>query len=191
MDERARIALSILGAYGIGSIPIGYLIARRQGIDDIRRYGSGAIGATNVGRLLGPRYFVLVFFLDAIKAYGYLELLTFWDLSRVALLLCSGALLFGNSYPLFLRGAAGKGVATMAGIMYALNPFLCSVLLVTWLITFGVVGIVGIASVITALLLPLYALLLTDTYGLLFMIIVAVWVIWRHRVNIRLFYLER
>jgi glycerol-3-phosphate acyltransferase PlsY len=182
---------ALVGAYIVGSIPVGYLIARWHGIADIRRYGTGVIGATNVSRMLGLRYFFVVLFLDTFKAYSYIMLCSAFGIPRFEILLCAFALLLGNSYPLFLGGNGGKGVATLAGIMFALNPELWIVASITWLLAFAMMQNVGIASVIAALLLPLQAMLLTDFYGFLFIVIVASWVIWRHRTNIRLFYVVR
>lgn len=185
------ILLIACGAYLIGSIPIGYIIGRLHGIEDIRRYGSGAIGATNVSRILGFRYFFIIFALDALKAYGYVMICLWLGMPRLLILLAALIMVIANSYPLFLRGAAGKGVATFAGSMLALNPLLCLSLIFTWLIVLMVIRVIGIASVITALLMPLYALVLTDIYGFLFIVAIAGWVIWRHRLNIHWFYMTR
>jgi glycerol-3-phosphate acyltransferase PlsY len=183
--------LCVLGAFIVGSIPLGYILGRLHGIDDIRRYGSGFIGATNVGRILGIKYFFLILLLDACKAYLYISCCTFADVPRFTVLLCAFALLLGNSYSLFLGGSGGKGVATTAGIMLALSPMLCFVAFTTWLIAFYMLRTVGIASVVAALLLPLYAVLCTDMYGFLFILVMAAWVIWRHRSNIYLFYMVK
>jgi glycerol-3-phosphate acyltransferase PlsY len=186
-----NIIIALVGAYLVGSIPVGFIIARLHGIDDIRRYGTGVIGATNVARMLGVRYFFIVLLLDALKAYGYITVCSLSMMPRFDLLLCACALLLGNSYPIFLGGIGGKGVATLAGIMFALNPSLWIVAALTWIIAFVMTKTVGIASVIAAVLLPLQAMVLTDVYGFLFIVIVAGWIIWRHRTNIRLFYVVR
>ncbi len=185
------LILALCMAYGVGSIPVGYLLGRFHGIDDVRRYGSGVIGATNVGRILGFKYFLIILLLDALKAYAFLMLCLWQNMPPLAVLACAVALLIGNSYSIFLGGIGGKGVATMAGIMLALNPLLCSVSCMTWLIIFALLRTVGMASVMTALLVPVYAFLCTDIYGFLSLIIMAGWVIWRHRSNIYLYYLVR
>lgn len=185
------LLLAICGAYIVGSIPLGYMLGRMHGIDDIRRYGSGAIGATNIGRILGLKYFFLILVLDALKAYTYLSICSAYDISRFDLFLCAWALLVGNSYSIFLGGSGGKGVATTIGIMLALNPLVWTAACITWIIAFMMTRMVGIASVIAALLVPLYAFILTDMYGFLFMVMMAIWVIWRHRSNIYLFYMVR
>ena len=67
------VVAAALGAYLIGSIPTGYIIARLKGIKDIRQHGSGNIGATNVSRVLGIQYFFLIFFLDVAKAFLFMH----------------------------------------------------------------------------------------------------------------------
>ena len=185
------LLLLLIGAYLIGSIPIGYLIARIYGINDIRRYGSHSIGATNVSRILGVHSFFIVLFGDVLKAYFYLRICSLFEVSSLVILLCAAALLIGNSHSIFLHGSGGKGVATFIGIMIAINPLFCVALIFTWLIAVAFLRVIGIASVITALMVPFYALLLTDLYGFLFMVAAATWIIWRHRSNIRLFYMMR
>lgn len=185
------LLLLLLGAYLVGSVPTGFLIARYYGFQDIRQFGSGNIGATNIARALGLHYFFIVLFLDAMKAYAYLSLCRFAEVPGWALLLCAGALLIGNGYSFFLQGSGGKGVATFVGIMLALNPLLFVILGLTWLFALVFLRSVGIASVLTALVCPLYALIFTDLYGFLFLVAVCGWIVWRHRGNIRIYYMAR
>src|SRR6266849_4997641 len=112
------ITLTFLAAYFIGAIPFGYLIARRRGVD-ILRQGSGNIGATNVGRILGWRFGVLVFLLDFAK--GTLPALAAaWLAERVgsglpahSLEVAAGLAAFlGHMFPIYLGFHGGKGVAT-------------------------------------------------------------------------------
>src|SRR5581483_8545951 len=107
--------------YLIGAIPCGYLIARACGINDIRNHGSGNTGATNVGRILGLKYFFLIFFLDCLKAYAVLAVLAHYGFEQSDLIIPALALLVGNAFPLFLRFRGGKGVATSVGILAAIN----------------------------------------------------------------------
>lgn len=185
------LILLVLGAYLIGSIPSGFLLARYFGVEDIRRFGSGNIGATNIARALGLPFFFVVLFLDAFKAYGYLALCRYAELPGWALLLCACGLLVGNGYSLFLQGTGGKGVATFVGIMLALNPLLFFVLGLTWFFALAFTRSVGIASVLSAVVCPLYALIFTDMYGFLFLIGTCGWIVWRHRGNIRIYYMAR
>ena len=112
----------LLGAYLVGSIPTGYLIAKLAGIADIRSHGSGNIGATNVARLIGIHGFFLVLCIDALKAYAYLRYMQ--TITSQDVYLCAIALLIlsGNIHSLFLGFRGGKGVATSIGIAAALMP---------------------------------------------------------------------
>ncbi|WP_435005411.1 glycerol-3-phosphate 1-O-acyltransferase PlsY [Tundrisphaera lichenicola] len=120
---------SLLGAYLIGSIPFGLLIARWFGGVDIRTVGSGNIGATNVGRVLGFRFFVVVFLLDFLKGLlptHYLPPIASGVSSFKLPHLPVGvaiATILGHNFPLYLRFKGGKGVATSLGAVSALDAF--------------------------------------------------------------------
>ncbi len=179
----------ILGAYLIGAIPCGYYVAQWAGVEDIRRFGSGNIGATNVARFLGIKYFFLVFFLDAFKAYVYLVGACLFGASQPVLIVCALALLFGNTCSLFLRGHGGKGMSTIMGILCAIHPILIFSMLAIWLSVLIYLKNVGMASVITVASLPAVAYFFTDMYGVLLVGLMGMWIIWRHKDNIRLYYL--
>ena len=146
-----------LGAYLVGSIPTGYLIAKLAGIADIRNHGSGNIGATNVARLVGLHGFVLVLCIDALKAYAYLRYMQ--TTTSQDLYLCAIALLLlaGNIHSLFLEFRGGKGVATSIGIAAALMPGLFLYVFCIWAAVFALTRTVGIASVIGGIATPLVA----------------------------------
>lgn len=185
----ASIVLFLIGAYGVGAIPSGYCVARWAGLDDIRRFGSGNIGATNVARFLGIKYFFLVFFLDAFKAYAYLVYGALLGMPPMVLIWCAVALLFGNTCSLFLRGDGGKGMSTIIGILCAIHPVLVLSMLAIWLSALIYLRNVGMASVITVASLPAVAYFFTDLYGVIVVALMGMWIIWRHRENIRLYYL--
>jgi glycerol-3-phosphate acyltransferase PlsY len=134
----ALSALGVLAAYLIGSIPFGYLITYwKKGID-IRTVGSGNLGATNVGRELGFRYFLLVLFLDQSK--GFLPTLAARILESQHLgswppdlpVLVALAAILGHTFPIYLRFRGGKGVATSLGAVLALDPISCAVAIVVF-----------------------------------------------------------
>jgi acyl phosphate:glycerol-3-phosphate acyltransferase len=175
-------------AYFIGGIPIGYLIARLKGIADIRSHGSGNIGATNVARVLGWPYFVLIFLLDAGKAFLFIFFLNpYFD--SIQLYIAITCLFLGNIFSPFLQGRGGKGVATLYGLLAALHPIVVLLLLSIWVLLLIIIKIVGIASVGAAVSLPLLVYSVSDNYMLFFFSwFCALMIIWTHRNNIHFFW---
>jgi acyl-phosphate glycerol 3-phosphate acyltransferase len=129
----AGAALAVLASYLIGSIPFGYLIARAVKGLDIRTVGSGNLGATNVGRVLGRRFFWIVLALDLLKGFlptiglpALVERLT--GVSSVDLPVLVGlSAILGHTFPVYLKFRGGKGVATSLGVVLALEPISCAV----------------------------------------------------------------
>lgn len=184
--EIALLICCCIGAYIVGSIPVGYLVARFAGIDDIRSYGSGNIGATNVARTLGTWYFVPVFVLDFFKAYGTVALVNYLFPHIPFFYATSLAYLVGNGYSIFLQGTGGKGVAATVGIMTVYNPLLVLLTLASWAAVFTVTRTVGIASVGGAVAMPFCAVCLgIPWHGLLFVASVSAWILFRHSDNIK------
>jgi acyl-phosphate glycerol 3-phosphate acyltransferase len=189
--------LSSLAAYLIGAIPFGYLIARSRGVD-ILRQGSGNIGATNVGRLLGPRFGVLVFVLDFAK--GALPVLAAaWiaeqldpSLPRNSLPVAAGLAAFlGHLFPVYLRFRGGKGVATGAGVVAVLLPVPAAGAVLTWAGVLCLTRYVSLASLAAVSVLCALRLALTpepfapaQRILTLFCFVAAGLVFIRHRANI-------
>lgn len=154
MDTRGVVVLlvgQVLG-YLIGGIPFGYLVTRWKSGEDIRRQGSGNIGATNVGRVLGVRYFVLVFVLDFCK--GALPVLAALALRRQGDLLATYlpeavgfAAILGHIFPIYLNMRGGKGVATTIGVLVCLAPIATFVGLATWVILVLITRTISIGSI--------------------------------------------
>jgi len=146
--------LAVVAAYLIGSTPFGYLIARLvQGID-IRTVGSGNLGATNVGRVLGARYFWLVLLLDALK--GFVPTWVFPELLRqraesvppdLPVLIALAAIL-GHTFPVYLKFRGGKGVATSLGAVLALDPVSSAVAVVAFGVVLGMTRYMSLASLV-------------------------------------------
>lgn len=177
------ILFTTICAYLIGAIPTGYLIAQLKGISDIRQHGSGNIGATNVSRVLGKHYFFLIFFLDAGKAYLFMQLIKpYFHYSHLCFF--AGLLLFGNGCSIFLRGTGGKGVATLCGLLVTLNPQIALILLGIWSILLALIKTVGIASVGAIIWLPFCAYTLNNSSFFLFSLFATLWIIYTHRSNI-------
>ena len=176
-------------AYLIGSIPSGWLLARLVGIADITKHGSGNIGATNVARVAGIRYFFIVFFLDCIKAYLLLFFLMLFKVSSFGLLIAASGLLIGNGFSLFLNGKGGKGVATTIGILLALNSAVLYSMFMIWLCALLITKNMGITSVMTLLSLPVVTVIysLSNPLMIILSLFITGWGLWRHESNIRSF----
>jgi len=181
------VLITTVIAYCIGAIPTGYLIAQLKGIADIRAHGSGNIGATNVSRLLGLHYFFLTFLLDAGKAFLFIHKASSY-FSYEYLYFFSSILLCGNGYSLFLRGSGGKGVATLCGLLLALNIYITGLLCSIWIVLLIATHTIGIASVGAVIFLPIFAYTINNTPFFLFSMFAALWIIRTHRSNLSLYW---
>lgn len=197
-----NLALVLIPAYLIGSIPFGLLIGRLRGID-IRKHGSGNIGATNVWRTLGPRWGLPTFLLDAAK--GFLAVCSAewiaWLRAQPPVpseyLAYAGAFaglacILGHSFPVWLNFQGGKGVATALGVIITLMPPLASaVVFGVWVLVFAISRYVSLASILAALSLPVTVAILWNrgtidsSITVTFACASAFLVIRRHRENIR------
>jgi len=172
-------------AFVVGSIPTGVLVARAKGVD-LRKVGSGNIGATNVGRALGKRWAVFVLLVDASK--GALPVLLLGEYSSDPWLPALGgtAAVYGQVFSIFLRGRGGKGVATSLGAGMALAPVPTLLCLATFVAVFAAFRIVSIGSLAAVGCFPLFLLLfdLGTAPRLFFALAVALLVLVRHRENL-------
>jgi glycerol-3-phosphate acyltransferase PlsY len=184
-------------SYLLGSIPSGYIAGRFAGVD-VRKHGSGNIGATNVLRILGKKYGYVVFFCDALKGFlavriavfvagqfGPAQRYTDW-FGILAALMC----VLGHTFPVWLKFKGGKGVATSAGVMLGLAPIATVVAVFVWITVFEMTRYVSVASVAGAVALPaaigiLLKLHLTSSVPIFYSaIVLAAVVCWRHRSNL-------
>ncbi len=149
------LALLFLASYLLGAIPFGWLVARTHGID-ILKHGSGNIGATNVGRVLGKKYGALVLALDFAK--GALPVVAasllaprVADVPREALMVTAGVAAFlGHLFPVYLKFRGGKGVATGAGVVVVLVPLPALAAIGTWVVVLVATRYVSVASICAA-----------------------------------------
>ena len=189
--------LICFAAYMIGAVPWAFIIGKCKGID-IREYGSGNVGATNVRRTLGRKYGILCFFLDFMKGFvpvAALNLMIKYDIlqiSDIAVVLASFASVFGHMWPIYLGFKGGKGVSTIAGILLAVAPLSLIAGGILWTIVFYSSGYVSLASLLSAVSLPLSAYLLSKSgiyplsFNLLMMLaVMAGLVLIRHLGNIK------
>ena len=182
--------LIALGAFLLGSIPTGYLVARAKGID-IRQHGSGNIGATNVFRTLGKPLGIFVFVFDALKGFAAVWLaLKFGGPSAWPGIIAAVAVIAGHNYTPWLGFKGGKGIATSAGVLIALMPWAVLAIALVWFAVFFATRYVSLASISAAAALPV-AVGALWFYGcggngplLGFSVLIAALAIWRHRSNI-------
>lgn len=182
------VSLALIGAaYLLGSVPFGLLLARLLGGVDVRRAGSGNIGATNVARTAGRAAGILTLVLDLAKGAAapalalYVLQLPLW----VGLLAGLAAIL-GHVFPLYLRFRGGKGVATAAGVFLAVTPLATAVAFGVFLLAFGIVRIVSVGSLAAAVTLVAATWSLDGrTPVVAVAAAVAVLVVLRHAGNIR------
>ncbi|HOW96301.1 MAG TPA: glycerol-3-phosphate 1-O-acyltransferase PlsY [Kiritimatiellia bacterium] len=181
-----------LGAYLLGSVPFAYLFARLNGVD-IRKVGSGNVGATNVFRAVGKGWGIATFAADALK--GFVPAWLFPLLARrwgvecgpELGLLCGCAAIAGHSWPVFLRFKGGKGVATSAGMLLGVAPAAVGIGLAVWVAVFVIARYVSVASIAAAFAVPAAAWGLYGRAGALLpgvLTVLGALVIWRHRSNL-------
>jgi glycerol-3-phosphate acyltransferase PlsY len=175
----------VAAGYLVGSIPFGLWLVRWRTGDDIRRHGSGNIGATNVWRAYGPRYGVPVIVFDVAKGFvpALLGALLVDDLTGV---LAGGAAMAGHWRPLYLgfrRG--GKTVATAGGTVLGVAPLVGIVGAAIWIGVFAATRYASLASIVTACSLPVTALLIGEPWPVAaFGAVTALAVLILHRANI-------
>jgi glycerol-3-phosphate acyltransferase PlsY len=194
--EIFRIAGGLVGAYLLGSIPASFLVARLGFGVDIRKVGSGNVGATNVFRSVGPAAGIVAAFFDIAKGtvavwFGAALLPAGGPFGAMGFALaCGAAAVFGHTFTVFLRFSGGKGVATAAGVFLALAPGPLCGSFVVFALTVAATRYVSLGSILAAVTLPLWIILtvnftVKDRATLLSIAsVLAVLIVWRHRSNI-------
>jgi glycerol-3-phosphate acyltransferase PlsY len=190
------VYLFIIISYLIGSIPTGLVLAKLTGGEDIRKAGSGNIGATNVTRLLGKKLGMLTLLGDVLKAVVPM-LATHWFLLQsdtpispneldMAVSLCGGAAFLGHLFPIYLNFRGGKGVATALGVFIVLEPLAVLISLFLFVAVVYFSGFVSAGSLIVSALMTVWIWLLGGSLHhvvLAFIIGVLIWL--KHADNIR------
>jgi acyl phosphate:glycerol-3-phosphate acyltransferase len=178
-------ALVVLGGYLLGSMPFGYWVVLLVKGEDIRKVGSGNIGASNVWRTYGRWLGIPIVVLDVAKGFvpALVGALLVGELTAV---LAGGAAMLGHWRPLFLRfQKGGKAVATGGGVFLGAAPLLGLIGVAVWVVAFLVTRYASLASIVAALSLPVLAVLLGEPWPIVvFGAIAAVGVILLHRPNI-------
>ena len=177
--------LLIVFGYLMGSVPVGFILGSRSGID-VRAVGSGNVGATNVARVVGKRQGILTLIADTAK--GFLPVILAMQLgaSLAATVLVGAAAFLGHLHPIFLKFKGGKGVATALGVFLAVAPMATLVLVALFAVTVLASRIVSLSSILTAVAAPIIFWLFS--YPLLVVgmaAFIALAITCRHRSNIR------
>lgn len=190
-----RFLLGMILSYLIGSIPNAFLVSKQIRGIDIRKHGSGNVGATNVFRVVGKKWGIAVLLLDVLKGFLAVTCVTpFFSIEGllpfVSALLFGLAATAGHTWTVWLGFKGGKGVATSLGVLFALVPAAAGAGLVIWLLIFWWKRYVSLASLAMALSLPLWAFLFyrsTNFFRVLLPVSLGLtaFLFYTHRSNIR------
>ena len=192
------LVLAIVISYLLGSIPVGYILGRALKGIDVRRYGSGNFGATNVFREVGAQAGVVVLILDILKGFipvfvlGNFVLRGSSDFDPVLMRLVLGiAAVCGHNWTIFLKFKGGKGVATTAGALLGLSfkipslGLIAGLCLGVWVLVVLITGFVSLGSIIAACALPIFMVLFNQPFKLvIFAIALCLFVVYRHKSNV-------
>lgn len=181
-----NVALQLMIAYLLGSIPFGYIIAKSQHID-IRSIGSGNIGATNINRALGFKYALVVGVLDIAKGFfpTLFALINLANQPTIALVALAAFL--GHIFPIYLKFKGGKGVATLAGTLLAiLGIKLFLFLFIAWAICLYSTKLMSLTNLILSIFIPFIFLIIIHSISyFIYALIVSGFIWWSHRENIK------
>jgi glycerol-3-phosphate acyltransferase PlsY len=183
-------AAALIGAYLLGSLSFAVIVSRAMGLSDPRSYGSKNPGATNVLRSGNKAAALTTLALDALK--GYLPVLAVllygpqFGLGETTAAFAGLAAFIGHLWPVFFSFKGGKGVATAAGAVMAINPLLGVCTLASFALVLAFSRYVSLASIVAALFAPFYQALIWGVEpGLLALVAISLLLVWRHEGNIR------
>lgn len=178
--------VALVGAYLLGSLPFGVLVGRLWAGVDIRDHGSGNIGFANMLRVLGPLPGLLVLIGDVAKGAAGAYLGRTLTGSDLAALLAAVASVAGHNWSIFLRFRGGRGVNTTAGAFGYLAPQPILAAFTVWALVVILTRYVSLASIIAALTAPIFMWVFGYPYPYVaFMLLAAVFIVFRHRANIK------
>lgn len=173
---------SVIISYLLGSIPFGIIVTKLFNKGDLRKVGSGNIGATNVMRVGGLRLAGLVWILDMIKAVVAV-LIGRYVGGAVFGVWCGFVAIIGHCFPIWLRFRGGKGVSCLFGVLLAVNPILFIVCGVEWLLIALGTGYSSAGALVAFCLMPILGFFMSFDIGIAFLAI-SLLCLWRHRENI-------
>tara|TARA_Y100000741_G_scaffold242196_1_gene185534 strand:+ start:310 stop:888 length:579 start_codon:yes stop_codon:yes gene_type:complete len=178
-----ELVIIILFSYLIGSIPFGYILTRMFLKKDIRKIGSGNIGATNVIRTGNKLIGYSTLFFDILKA---VILILFIKINYSDYIYISSLCIFiGHVFPIWLNFKGGKGVASYVGILFCLDLMFGLVFIISWFICYLVTKYSSLSSLLGSLIVPFYVLFFLDEKNEFFFIIMFVLIFFTHRENVK------
>ncbi|MDD5465233.1 MAG: glycerol-3-phosphate 1-O-acyltransferase PlsY [Candidatus Omnitrophica bacterium] len=189
---------ALLASYLLGSIPTAYLFGKALKGIDIRKVGSGNVGATNALRALGKGPGITVLLIDILKGFITVILLGDFFVNKPHLLQAQNLRIFmglccicGHNWTIFLQFKGGKGIATTFGVLLGLSMkvpglnIVIGLIILTWLLVFFSFRIVSLASIIAALALPIFCFLFKQPFVLTSVsLLLCIFVIIRHKANL-------
>ena len=178
-----ELIIIILTSYLMGSIPFGLILTKIFLNKDIRKIGSGNIGATNVLRAGNKIVGYLTLMLDVLKAIIPIIYIKFNypDLIYVSSL----SVFLGHVFSIWLKFKGGKGVATYVGILFCINYFLGIIFIISWLIIFIISKFSSLGSILSSLVIPIYIFLNSDYNNEYFFVIMFVLILFTHKENVK------
>ena len=182
--------LAVVAAYLMGSLSFAVLVSRAMGLADPRHYGSGNPGATNVLRSGNKLAAAITLLLDASKGLVPVLLVRLYGpahgLGEGTLALVGLAAFLGHLWPVFFGFRGGKGVATAAGVLFGMNPWLGLATLLTWVIIAAFFRFSSLAAIVSAAFAPFYQLLIWGGGPVAgAAAVVGLLLVWRHRANLK------
>lgn len=180
----AFIIFTVL-AYCLGSINSAILISRIFSLPDPCTEGSKNPGATNMLRLAGMQYAVMVLIFDMLKGFIPALLARMLHASPLIIGFTCFAAVIGHMYPVFFHFRGGKGVATALGAVLGLHFILGVLVILTWLISLGIWGYSSLASIITIIMMPFYAVFIVNHFEVFLpLCFITIFILFQHRQNI-------
>src|SRR5262245_22345673 len=177
--------LSVIFAYLLGSVPTGYILGSLAGVD-VRKAGSGNVGATNVARVVGKRHGIFTLVADIAKGFVPVVIALNLGLTSTSTALVGVAAFLGHLYPVFLRFRGGKGVATALGVFLGLAPWATLVLMAIFVLVILATRVVSLSSMVAAACAPIVFWLLCYSPTLIgTSFFIALMIVLRHRGNIQ------
>jgi acyl phosphate:glycerol-3-phosphate acyltransferase len=177
------IALIIVIAYLLGSIPSGLIIGKAFFGKDIREHGSGNLGGTNSFRTLGVKAGMVVTIMDILKGTAAVMLPVLFD-SELHMLIAGVAAVIGHMFPVFANFRGGKAVATSGGVLLGYVPLLFVLLLLVFFLCLFITKYVSLSSILTAVFAFIYALFTGDLPLIIVVGALSFFVVYRHRANL-------